>query len=324
MSAPRLLARTDLSGLEPVTLDGRTVLEAYPRLVARLSASGADPALFAEPVLTRGADGSPTAVAWYGEGEGEPLPLSSLSPARRAEAEARLRQALASLRPILDEPEDGTLVRRALVLADLDGVLVLDRGVVLTGWGLAPRGSGDDPARLAALLAQGLGRYLPALAEPRAEAAARPPPARPAAVPPPPPPPPLPAQPRPVAAAPSSPAAAATAGGWWLLPAGLTVAIVFLVLGFWLGWRAAVGAWAGRELLATVAEETPHRAALEQARAANAELERRIAALRTVLAGDVCRPEGPLPSLEPPGEAERPAAGETPQAPAPPPPAPGR
>lgn len=319
MSAPRLLARTDLSGLEPITSEGRVVLDAFPRLAARLDALGADPALFAEPVITRGADGTPTAVAWYGEGEGEPRPLSSLSPARRAEAEARLREALAALRPALDDPEDGALLRRALVLADLDGVLVLDRGIILTGWGLAPKGTGDDPARLAALLSQGLGRYLPVVAEPRAETLAPPPAPAPSASLTPPSPLPSPA-PSPVAARPAAPVATSAARGWWLLPAGLTVAIVFLLLGFWLGWRAAVGEWAGRELLAVVAEETPHRAALEQARAANAELEQRIAALRAVLAGDVCRPEGPLPSLEPPGESERPSEGEAAPAPDPAPP----
>lgn len=319
MSAPRLLARTDLTGLEPIVWEGRPVLDSYPRLSAKFAEIGADPALFAEPVITRGADGSPTAIAWYGEGEGEPRSLSSLSPARRAEAEAQLRAALAALRPALDDREHGAFVRRALVLADLDGVLVLDRGIVLTGWGLAPKGTGEDPARLTALLAQGLGRYLPVLADRRGPSAENGPPPQPAIAPPVSPLPPSPPQPLTAPAAPST--AATAARGWWLLPAGVTVAIVFLLLGFWLGWRAAVGEWAGRELLAVVAEETPHRAALELARAANAELERRIAALRTVLASDVCRPEGPLPSLEPPGESERPAGGETITAPDPAPPA---
>ncbi|WP_114377895.1 hypothetical protein [Elioraea thermophila] len=318
MSAPRLLARTDLSGLEPITLEGRVVLDAFPRLAARLAALGAEPTLFAEPVLTRGAGGTPTAVAWYGEGEGEPRPLSSLSPARRAEAEARLREALAALRPAFDDAEDGALLRRALVLADLDGILVLDRGIVLTGWGLAPKGTGDDPSRLATLLAQGIGRYLPSLAEPHGPSPENRPPPRPTVAAPVSP---LPPSRPPAVTAPVSPSTAATAwGGWWLLPAGVTVAIIFLLLGFWLGWRAAVGEWAGRELLAVVAEETPHRTALEQARAANLELERRIAALRAVLAGDVCRAEGTLPSLEPPREGGSPAEGEAVPAPDPSPP----
>ena len=309
MSAPRLLARTDLTGLEPVTLDGRAVIETFPRLKAMLVSMGADATLFAEPVLTRGANGIPTAVAWYGEGEGEPRPLSSLSPARRAETEAQLRAALNALRPLLDDREEGPLLHRALVLADLDGILVLDRGLVLTGWGLAPKGTGEDPARLGALLADGLGRYLPALAKPPGPSVEASPPRR---RPDPPPPPPWPSPPPLVTApVPAPPAAATTSSGWWLLPAGLTVAISFLLLGFWLGWRAAVGEWAGRELLAVMAEETPNRAAVEQARAANAELERRISALRAVLAGDVCRPEGPLPTLEPPTEAERPEEGRT-------------
>jgi hypothetical protein len=316
MAAPRLLSKTDLAGYEPVPLAGRSVLDGHARLAALLAARGLPSGLFAEPVLTRRADGSPAAVSWYGEGDGEPAPLSALSPARRAEAEARLRADLAVLAPLLDDAEGGALVRRALLVADPDSVLAVDGRVVITGWGLVPRGTGEDPVRLAALLREGLGRYLPALADAGPEvfagtaplaaapaaaaaAAAAPTPPRPA---PPSPPPPVPA---PVAAAPS--------GGWWMLPAGLGIAIAFLLLGFWLGWRAAVGEWSGRQLLAAVVDEGPTRAALERARAANAALEQQIAQARAALEGEICRPEGPLPALVPaPPPPEPPADGALP------------
>ncbi|WP_333673322.1 hypothetical protein, partial [Elioraea tepidiphila] len=165
MAAPRLLSKTDLAGYEPVALAGRSVLESHARLAALLAARGLPSGLFAEPVLTRRADGTPAAVSWYGEGDGEPAPLSALSPARRAEAEAKLRAALAGLAPALDDAEGGALVRRALLIADPDSVLSVDGRVVITGWGLAPRGTGEDPVRLASLLREGLGRYLPALAD---------------------------------------------------------------------------------------------------------------------------------------------------------------
>lgn len=323
MAAPRLLSKTDLTPYEPATLSGRAVLEGHGRLAALLAARGLPTALFAEPVLTRRSDGTPSAVSWYGEGDGEPTPLGSLSPARRADAEAALRSALASLTPALDDAESGPMLRRALLVADPDSVLFVDGRVTITGWGLVPRGTGEDPVRLATLLREGLGRYHPGLADagpevfagtaPIAAAAslatagmaaaattAAPVPPRAAA-----PPPPLP---------PAAPAAAAaTAGGWWMLPAGLGVAIVFLLLGFWLGWRAAVGEWAGRELIASVVEEGPTRAAIARNREASAELERQIAAARAALAGEICRPEGPLPSLTPvapPGEAPSPAPTE--------------
>lgn len=334
MAAPRLLSKTDLAGYEPVPLAGRSVLESHARLAALLAARGLPSGLFAEPVLTRRADGTPAAVSWYGEGDGEPAPLSALSPARRAEAEAKLRAALAGLAPALDDAEGGALVRRALLVADPDSVLAVDGRVVITGWGLAPRGTGDDPVRFAALLREGLGRYLPSLADAGPEvfagttplaaapaaAAAPPAPAPPRAAPPPSPPPP----PTPVAVA------AAPAGGWWMLPAGLGIAIAFLLLGFWLGWRAAVGEWAGRELFASVVDEGPTRAALARAREANTALEQQIAQARAALAGEICRPEGPLPALtptapppEPPAEGALPGQGEaTPEPPPPPDPPP--
>lgn len=334
MAAPRLLSKTDLAGYEPVPLAGRSVLESHARLAALLAARGLPSGLFAEPVLTRRADGTPAAVSWYGEGDGEPAPLSALSPARRAEAEAKLRAALAGLAPALDDAEGGALVRRALLVADPDSVLAVDGRVVITGWGLAPRGTGDDPVRFAALLREGLGRYLPSLADAGPEvfagttplaaapaaATAPPAPAPPRAAPPPPPPPP----PTPVAVA------AAPAGGWWMLPAGLGIAIAFLLLGFWLGWRAAVGEWAGRELFASVVDEGPTRAALARAREANTALEQQIAQARAALAGEICRPEGPLPALtptasppEPPAEGALPGQGEaTPEPPPPPDPPP--
>jgi hypothetical protein len=342
MAAPRLLSKTDLAGYEPVPLAGRAVLESHARLAALLAAHGLPSGLFAEPVLTRRADGSPAAVSWYGEGDGEPVPLSALSPARRAEAEAKLRAALAGLAPALDDPAGGALVRRALLTADPDSVLAVDGRVVITGWGLAPRGTGEDPVRLASLLREGLGRYLPGLADAGAEVfAATPPPiapsmpaapAAPAAVPPPPPRPAPPPSPPPA----PGPAAAAPAGGWWMLPAGLGIAIAFLLLGFWLGWRAAVGEWAGRPLFASVVDEGQTRAALERARAANAALEQQIAQARAALAGEICRPEGPLPALLPtapppapagagalpgasPGAASGGAAAEPPPPPDPPP-----
>ncbi|WP_291298007.1 hypothetical protein, partial [Elioraea sp.] len=164
MAAPRLLAKTDLSAHAPVTEGGRAVIEQHGRLAALLSARGLSPGLFAEPVITRGADGAPSSVSWYGEADGEPVPLSSLSPARRAEAERALAASLASLVPALDDADAGGLLRRALLLADPDSVLAVDGGVVLTGWGLAPRGAAADPEVQAGLLREGLGRYHPALA----------------------------------------------------------------------------------------------------------------------------------------------------------------
>ncbi|WP_204251265.1 hypothetical protein, partial [Elioraea rosea] len=164
MAAPRLLAKTDLTAYAPVLEAGRPVIEQHAKLAALLAARGIGAGLFAEPVITRGADGAPASVSWYGEADADPVPLSSLSPARRAEAERMLAAATAALQPALDDPDAGGLLRRALLLAEPDSVLAVDGGIMLAGWGLVPRGTEQAPAPLAARLAAGLGRYHPALA----------------------------------------------------------------------------------------------------------------------------------------------------------------
>lgn len=330
MAAPRLLAKTDLSAHAPVMEGGRAVIEQHGRLAALLAARGLPPGLFAEPVITRGADGAPASVSWYGEADGEPVPLSSLSPARRAEAERALAAALATLVPALDDADAGGLLRRALLLADPDSVLAVDGGVVLTGWALAPRGTAGEPEGLATRLREGLGRYHPALAAAGAGffsgAAMAPAAAEPAAPPPAPPP----AAPR-MQAAPSPPPPprppVVEGGGrpawWWMLPAGLAIALLFLLFGVWLGLRLCTSEFAGRELRASVVDEAAAREAIARQREANTRLEREIAAARAALTGDICRPAGPLAPIAPPSEPTPPAPITPPAEGTPPPPAEG-
>jgi hypothetical protein len=327
MAAPRLLAKTDLAAFAPVLDGGRPVIEQHARLAALLAAHGLAPGLFAEPVITRGPDGAPASVSWYGEADADPVPLSSLSPARRAEVERALGAALGALQPALDDADAGGLLRRALLVAEPDSILAVDGGVVLAGWGLVPKGTGAEPGPLAQRLNEGLGRYHPALAAagpgffagsplaaaataaaaaPQAPAAVPVGPPRQAATPPPPPPPPAP------------PVAARAGGGrpawWWLLPAGLLVALLFLLLGVWLGLRMCTAEFAGRELRAGVVDEAEARAMIARQREANSRLEREIAAARAALQGEICRPAGPLAPLAPqqPGGAAPEGTGPAP------------
>jgi hypothetical protein len=318
MAAPRLLAKTDLAALAPVMEGARPAIEQHARLAGLLAARGLSPGLFAEPVITRGADGAPASVSWYGEVDGDPAPLSSLSPARRAEAERTLTASLAALLPALDDADAGGLARRALLIAEPDSVLAVDGRVVLVGWGLVPAGTGQDGAALAAQLQGGLGRYHPALASAGpgffsglgAQAASPPPtPASPpaaarAAAPPPPP------------AAPPPPIPSGRGGSgrawWWLLPAGLAVAILFLLLGVWLGLRMCTSEFAGRELRASVVDEAEVGGLITRQREANSRLEREIAAARAALQGEICRPTGPIAPLTPAPEGEAPATPEGP------------
>lgn len=282
MASPRFILKTDLQGLEPVTAGGAAVLDADARLRALLGPDRA--ALFAEPVVTWGNGRNAGSVSWYAEAAGDPVPLSALPPARRATVEARLQQDLAALAPLMADP----LLRGALVLAGPDSILALDDRPLLAGWGLAPAGALRDASSRAAHLRATYGAALPPalLAEgpPAPEPPrATPPPPRPAAMAPPPPP----AAPV-VAAAAARPVA--SAWNWWLLPVGVLVALVFLGLGFWLGWQLISERIGAQRLVAPVADTARIDAQIIRQRETNDALRREIDQARAALAGDVCRP----------------------------------
>ncbi len=306
MAAPRLLLKTDLAGLQPLILRGQPVQALYQRLTDQLAAKGAPAALFAEPISGAGA------ISWYGEAAGEPQPLPSLSSARRAEAEAALTRQLQALEPLLDDAEIGPLLRRALVLANADSILVLDGQVILTGWGLAPRDIAEDQAALAGQMRRVLGPYSQRLgAAPdnflaagpipvQAPSPAAAPPALPARAAPPPPPPPLPPAPA-MAPAPRQPMGGSAL---WLLPLLALVALIFLALGFWLAWTHLQRDLAGREISVSVVDDAATRNAIRLQRETNEALERDLERMRRLAATpNVCTPEGPL-GLNPPPERQ--------------------
>jgi S1-C subfamily serine protease len=302
MAAPRLLLKTDLAGLQPLLLRGQTVHALHQRLTDQLTARGAPAALFAEPITGAGA------ISWYGEAAGEPQLLPTLSSARRAEAEAALTRQLQALEPLLDDPEIGPLLRRALVLPNADSILVLDGQIILTGWGLAAREIAEDPAALAAQLRRVLGPYSQrlasapdgfltnaAMAAPAPVAPAAPPPVA-ARTPPPPPPPPPPA----MAPAPRAP----FGGAAWLLPLLSLVALTFLALGFWLAWTQMQRDLAGQQQTVSIVDDAATRNAIRLQRETNEALERDLERMRRLAATpNVCTPEGPL-GLNPPPERQ--------------------
>jgi S1-C subfamily serine protease len=303
MAAPRLLLKTDLAGLQPLLLRGQPVQALHQRLTDQLTARGAPAALFAEPITGAGA------ISWYGEAAGEPQPLPTLSSARRAEAEAALTRQLQALEPLLDDPEIGPLLRRALVLPNADSILVLDGQIILTGWGLSAREIAEDPAGLASQMRRVLGPYSQRLASapdgfltnaamaapaqaPAATAA--PPPAAARTPPPPPPPPPA------MAPAPRAP----FGGAAWLLPLLVLVALIFLALGFWLAWTQMQRDLAGRQQTVSIVDDAATRNAIRLQRETNEALERDLERMRRLAATpNVCTPEGPL-GLNPPPERQ--------------------
>lgn len=297
MAAPRLLLKTDLAGLQPLLLRGQPVQALHQRLTDQLTARGAPAALFAEPITGAGA------ISWYGEAAGEPQPLPTLSSARRAEAEAALTRQLQALEPLLDDPEIGPLLRRALVLPNADSILVLDGQIILTGWGLSAREIAEDPAALAAQMRRVFGPYSQRLASApdgfltnAAMAAPAQAPAQAAA------PPPATARTPPPAMAPTP--RAPFGGAAWLLPLLVLVALIFLALGFWLAWTQMQRDLAGRQQTVSIVDDAATRNAIRLQRETNEALERDLERMRRLAATpNVCTPEGPL-GLNPPPERQ--------------------
>ncbi len=289
MASPRFILKTELTGLEPVLVGGAPALDADARLRALLGPDRA--ALFAEPVVTWGNGRNAGSVSWYAVAGSDPVPLSALAPARRAAVEQRLGEALAALTPLMGDP----LLRAALVLAGPESILAVDDQPLIAGWGLAPVGALRDPSSRAAHLRAVYGAALPSalLAEsaqaPEPARAAPPPMApRPAAAAPVPPPPTLPVPPPAVPA----PRAVSSAWNWWLLPVGVLVALIFLGLGFWLGWQLISERIAAQRLVAHVADASRIDDQVRRQRETNEALQREIEQARQALQGDVCRPEG--------------------------------
>ncbi len=286
MASPRFILKTDLTGLEPVTVGGGAVLDADARLRALIGPDRA--ALFAEPVITWGNGRNAGSVSWYAVAGGDPMPLAALPPARRAVVEQNLAAEFAALAPLMEDP----LLRAALVLAGPDSILAIDDRPLITGWGLAPAGALRDPAGRLAHLRAVYGAALP----PSLVAEGTPVREAPRAAPlPPPSPRPVPVTVPAVAPAVAAPVAARAVGSawnWWLLPVGVLVALIFLGLGFWLGWQLISERIAAQRLVATVADASRIDDQVTRQRATNDALRVEIEQARQALQGDVCRPEG--------------------------------
>ena len=291
--APRFIGKTSLAGLHPILLDGAPVLAAHARLRAMLTerAGPAAAALFAEPVITEGTPGS---VSWYADQLGDAEPLPGLPPERRAGPEARLRDTLARLAPLLADASTGPLLRRALAVRGPGAVLNLAGTPLLIDWGLTDDPSGgeeDQAARSMAWTAPYMGRAAPAAPTP----VAAPPPPR--LMPPP---------------------TQRSAWDWALIPAAIVTAALFLGLGLWQGARLVAARVAERPTSVNLLDEAATRASLDRQREANVALEREIEARRRLLAGNVCSPDpaqvprpGPDRAATPsPGAVVPPAGGQ--------------
>jgi S1-C subfamily serine protease len=300
MAAPHFLLQTPVGAVVPVQVGGQPVQARYAELQR---VAGAEAGLFAEPVPTRDGTGAILSFAWYAQGI-EAQPLTTLPQPQRAAAEAALRASLAALAPRAQgSGPEAELLAAALALPDAGAILVLDGRPMLAGWGLVPEGDRRDAAsRMAAVL----GPFLPSAAP------TTPPPVPPrAAV----------ARPVPPPGPPAGALAAAAPVGprrFWLIPAALLVALVFLGLGFWLGWHLLAEAAANRRLTAEFADRDRIREAIELQRRTNEGLAEEVERARAAAEGDVCRaaPLTPAPGRSPLPQdlPARPTAPATPDA----------
>jgi S1-C subfamily serine protease len=329
MSTQRLLLKTSVADLQPITLLGQPVTGQFERLSTfirgRLSDRAVQP--FAEPVE------SGSVITWYGEVVTDTIGLPSLPPPQRAAAEQQLKRVLATLDPLLDDPEAGPLLRRALVVPSLDAVLVAEDAIVLTNWGYAPPAVGTDSRALARHVATLFGPFSPRLAaideqyfDPVQQAPSAAGAASAAAVSQAPPPPS--ARPVPNSLPPIAPRARPAISRvhlYWLAPLVSAVAAVFLVLGFWLAWKHFASDLAGHTYSASLIDQAKARTAIQLQRETNAALERDLERARRALeTPNVCTPEAPggmspLPERQPirPNSVPQPVPREQGQAPAP-------
>ena len=310
---PRYITKTSLAGLHLVTLDGAPILSLHARLteVLHRRGAGAAAALFAEPVSTPPSASTPGSIAWYADLQGAAEPLFTLSTDRRAGPEAALRGALQALSPLLDDPEAGPLLRRALAIPSADSVLTVGGMVLLTDWGLVVEGAGSEEEQAA----RGAAWASPYLARPVVSLAAASPATpgpMPAVVP-------APAAVLAPAAASAAvpryvpPSASRSAWDWALIPAAIVTAGLFLGTGLWIGARLVAARVAERPSTVALLDERATRDATERQREQNAALLREIEARRRLLAADVCTPDpAQVPRLGPDRSAAVPPTSITP------------
>jgi S1-C subfamily serine protease len=309
--APRFLGKTNLSGIEALRSPAGIVLDAYAELSkslqARVGPYGAE--LFAEPVITWAAEGAESSISWYTDVPGEPAPLSAVSAERRAMLENSLRGFLARLAPLLNDPGIGPNLQQALRILSLESLFAIGDRIVLTDWGLTQAGNATAGPGLVALRNSPVGAYLPAEIPQQAV------PAPPTPVPDPAPQ----AAARPIQGMASPFTRSGAVADWWLVPAALSVAALFLALGYWRGSVLAAERAAARPSTVSVVDDGAIQDAIKQQEAMNEAIQKQIEERRRLLAGNVCTPDpasmprlGPDLGAAPPPDVVRPPPGGQP------------
>lgn len=159
--ASNFVRQTTTDGITEIVIGGRSVLESHSVLSQAIaSRCGWDVAnLFAEPVTTRGNGAAPTSISWYSIHEGDPISFRGLDDDARSAPEARLRERLAVLLPLLKDPDVGPLLGGLFFIASINDIVVVDGQPVITNWGLIPTEANATNAQRNDHFGRTLGRY---------------------------------------------------------------------------------------------------------------------------------------------------------------------
>ncbi len=166
MRESRFFVRSsDLQGRKPVRFAGDPAVLSYPQIIERVYAlAGPDAAaLFAEPVLPRGATDDLPTISWYSTREGAVSEVDTLDEIAQRPLLQALRERIAALGPALDDPEIGPALSTWLNIGSTRDILSVGGEPVLVNWGFLPEALPDDPDARAAHYAKTFGIVAPSV-----------------------------------------------------------------------------------------------------------------------------------------------------------------
>lgn len=157
------IAKSDVSDVDLISIDGTPVVENYEAIRIALShLANPDVAdLFAEPVYRRGNDQAPAVISWYASLPDDARQLDALDDEERKVVEDRLRRKLVDVAEALKDPQMGPLVGAVLHSLGKADIYALGDRPVIVNWGMVPSNVGLAPAARRQHFASTLGRFLP-------------------------------------------------------------------------------------------------------------------------------------------------------------------
>ncbi len=286
---------TKVRSSEVLSSNGISLWSGCDATFARIDALCGDGAsrIFAEPNVKRQDGGDVLNVAWFGSHDDDAKEIDSIDRAKLGRVEEDLVKRIAALKPALSDPEIGDIVAAMLNVYDHGSIMAVGEHAVLTNWGSLPSEATASQSAYARHTDDTIGRFMGSnmaarlpgkqwanagKVEVREQAHAIPA-----------------AQPAPTAAkqvlaatAPSVVTAAPSRHHRWWVPAAL-VALFGGILTY--------VAWPGN--LVYERENPGDQGVLTQLNAANDELTRQIAALKTEAGKDACEIDRTLVGLPP-------------------------